>query len=491
MADVVAVRIPQENVNDEVVTVMLWHVRDGETVEAGQPLAEVETSKAAFDVPSPSRGVVRIVVSAEQEVPVGDVLCYVGETPAAIDTWLQLGQTWAPAEIDTAAALPIAGAAAVASRIDQAITFVAGGLDESAAATGPGASQETGRQTVTPAAEASPPTTRFSRAALDFLRRERIDESTLAGRGLVRLRDVQAIAPVRPASPATLPIAGSTNEPAVIRGAAGVPTRVEKLSRAKRLEAKRLEWSSRQALRSAVVATVTTTGRRPVRKHREDASEFLAAALIHESARLLKKFPALNAFCSGDEIHFYENVHVGYALDAGHGLKVPVFRDAERKSLDELVEQRRTFVADYLSDKLRPDALSGGTFSITDLSGSGVFLFEPLIVEAQAAILGVGGNFLPPDSPAIAYNLVLAFDHRLVEGRTAARFVNELKERMLIHEEGEAAADDSAAVTLEPRCAECGTTFSQARQRKHFLVQVADEVPGQTRLVCTICLQGR
>jgi pyruvate/2-oxoglutarate dehydrogenase complex dihydrolipoamide acyltransferase (E2) component len=235
---------------------------------------------------------------------------------------------------------------------------------------------------------------------------------------------------------------------------------------------------------------LATAGAQPLRKTHPDAAELLAAHLIAECGRLLRKFPHLNAYCSGDEVHFYERVNVGYALDAGRGLKVPVFRDADLKEPETILQERREFIEAYLNNRLSPGALAGGTFSITDLSGSGVVQFEPLIVEGQAAILGVGANFLPATRPGVAYNLTLAFDHRLIEGRAAARFLNELKERMLAHEEGPARAAFEPDAP-EPKCALCGMDRQQAASHKHFLVSTAGPVPGNTHWICTVCLQGR
>jgi pyruvate/2-oxoglutarate dehydrogenase complex dihydrolipoamide acyltransferase (E2) component len=472
MAEVVAVRIPQDNVNDDAVLLLAWLVQDGANVAADQPLIEVETSKATMDITSPAAGVIQIVVPGETEIPVGNVLCYIGDSLEAIQAFRSSGQI-AVAPSHTESLCPEEAQCAVDQK-DKAATQPCTEQDSECPSAG---------------------STRFSHAALELIREHGLCEADFSGRGLIRTKEVLArlfpnAATVVPHATRPEPMAPS--EPAqAIRGAAGVAIRSEAQSRTKRLETKLLSWSSRHTLRSSVVTTLTTTTPLPVRKTDPDAAERLSAALIHECGQLLKQFPAFNAYCDRDQVHFYERVHIGYALDAGKGLKVPVLQDADTKSLDELLEERRRFVAEYLIDKLRPESLASGTFTISDLSGSGVFLFDPLIVEAQSAILGVGADFAPPGSSFVAYNLVLSFDHRLIEGRLAARFVNELKERMLAHEEGPPAPHSTSAGAHESCCSRCGMTFREAAGRKHFLVQVATAADTRPDWVCTICLQGR
>ena len=206
------------------------------------------------------------------------------------------------------------------------------------------------------------------------------------------------------------------------RGAAGIPIRSETLPRSKRLEARLLSWSHLHALRSAVTTAVPTRGLRELKKKDAAVAEQLSAAVIFECARLLRKYPHLNAYCSDQQVNFYEQINISYALDVEHGLKTPVVRDADTKSLPAIIDERRQILVDYLNDELRPEAMAGATFTVTDLSGDDVFLFDPLIVEGQAAILGVGSEFTKPGATEGFYNLMLAFDHRIAEGRMAALF---------------------------------------------------------------------
>ena len=471
MAEVTAVIIPQDNVNDDAVMLLAWCVKHGDRVEADQVLIEIETSKTTMEITSPASGIVHIERPGESEVPVGSVLCFIGESIEAIQSFRAAGSSKAkpeaPAKPETPTK-PTAPNVVVAS--------------EPACETAD----------VTPGV--APSSTRFSRAALELMREHSLDESQFAGAGLIRTKEV--LAKLFPASAAATsvvePTSASTCQPlkptpSPIRGAAGVPIRSEPMSRTKRLEAKLLAWSSQVALRSSVTTTLVTTRPNPTRHTSPDAAERLAAATIFECGRLLKKFPAVNAYCDGENFQFYERVNVGYALDAGSGLKVPVFRDADSKSIDDLLAERRQYITEYLEGRLKPESLASGTFTITDLSGSGVLLFDPLIVEAQAAILGIAADVSPPGSSSVAYNLTLSFDHRLIEGRVAARFVNELRERLLAHEEG----PRDSAVTSERSCSRCGMTASAAASRKHFLVQVADQAPTATAWVCTNCLGGR
>jgi pyruvate/2-oxoglutarate dehydrogenase complex dihydrolipoamide acyltransferase (E2) component len=177
----------------------------------------------------------------------------------------------------------------------------------------------------------------------------------------------------------------------------------------------------------------------------------------------------------------YDQVNIGYAIDDGRGLKVAVLQNCDTKSLAEITEELRSLVLAYLDNKLTPAQITGGTFTITDLSGMGVSSFLPLISEDQGAILGVGAEQFLPGNRDGCYTLTLAFDHQLSEGRTAALFLNDLKDRLMHYEQamGEVAAE-------QPACARCGRTAAELPDAKSFLVQ-SIVPPGY---LCNLCMAG-
>jgi pyruvate dehydrogenase E2 component (dihydrolipoamide acetyltransferase) len=220
---------------------------------------------------------------------------------------------------------------------------------------------------------------------------------------------------------------------------------------------------------------------------RLDAIDLITANIIWSTARLLQEFPRLNACCLNEQDLLYKQVNIGYALDAGLGLKVAVLRNADQLTASAIIEERQRLITGYLNQSLPPADLSGGTFTITDLSGSGIKSFDPLISEGQAGILGISGEFAI-GAGQLAFHLVLSFDHRLVEGRAAATFLSQLKDQIVQFEQSLIETPIEGAPEL--CCSRCGITLSQATLRNHFLVSVVGPLDGTTH-VCTICLQGR
>ena len=148
------------------------------------------------------------------------------------------------------------------------------------------------------------------------------------------------------------------------------------------------------------------------------------ALIVSEAARLLRHYPDLNAFYEEGRICRYDAVHVGFVIDADKGLSVPVVRAADKKDLPAVARDMQDLMLAYEEGSLTVEAVSNGTFTVTDLSAEGAVFFHPLINERQAAILGVAagrGNF---------FELILSFDHRLTEGRAAARFLRDLVQKL-------------------------------------------------------------
>jgi pyruvate/2-oxoglutarate dehydrogenase complex dihydrolipoamide acyltransferase (E2) component len=211
------------------------------------------------------------------------------------------------------------------------------------------------------------------------------------------------------------------------------------------------------------------------------------AQIVFEVARLLRQFPVFNAYQQEQQVCYYARVNVGCAVDAGRGLKVLVVADADTKSADAVADEMHELVGQYLEDRLPLKALSGATFTITDLSGEGVHDFQPLINQGQSAILGVAAEQISPASEWGTFHLVLTFDHRLSEGKTAAQFLNALRTRLTAHEAAlTAVSSKGGAIDEELCCGRCMRTAGQLTRLNAYLVRSA--VPAD--YLCSLCLRG-
>jgi pyruvate/2-oxoglutarate dehydrogenase complex dihydrolipoamide acyltransferase (E2) component len=210
------------------------------------------------------------------------------------------------------------------------------------------------------------------------------------------------------------------------------------------------------------------------------------AVILFEAARLLRKYPLLNACFVEEQACIYEPINIGVAIDSGQGLKVPVIHDADQKGLAEVTQCLRDLLLSYVDDQLTASMVAGGTFTLTDLSSEGALSFTPLINHGQSAILGIGAEYLPPGGQEGLFHLVLAFDHQIAEGRMAARFLAELRDRLVAYEQAMTGPEQAVP---EPCCSRCQTPLAQLRQSNHHLLHSA-RADGTTALICTACLQG-
>ena len=416
-----AVIAPHEIVNDESVLLLQWLVKDGEKVQPGHHLVTIETSKATMDIEAPVAGYVRFDIPKGTEVKVGGVLCYITDSPTD-----PIPQASAPAAKPSVASSPTLSSAS----------------------------------------------TRFSRQASTLMTQHGLTKDQFAGKGLVTAEDVLKLVNGHKQSEprSSIPIASH------------VPIRIEELPRRKRIEGKYL-MAGQNAAASLVTVICPTRGLKAAAQMHPELQGGPLPLVLHEAARLLRKYPIFNAFYEEGKVHFYESVNIGIAMDAEHGLKVPVLTNADRRSIAEIRMEVENFVLSYLDDTIPVQALADGTFTITDLSGEDVDSFLPLINQGQAAILGIGAEYFQPGQSHGLFNLMLAFDHRLTEGRTAAAFLKDLRDRLASYERALRGPD------AEPQCARCLRTSSELAELNVPLL-LGIQQAGETSPICGNCILG-
>jgi 2-oxoglutarate dehydrogenase E2 component (dihydrolipoamide succinyltransferase) len=335
---------------------------------------------------------------------------------------------------------------------------------------------------MTPTGTKVPKPTRFSPQARELIEQLGLDERSFLGHGLVRSSDVRTA--VEP-KPTTTPASALAPQP--VLAAAGVVTRSERLTRAKRVEAKSLKAGAVATLPSVVTIACPTRGFRAAVTQQAAVGGNTTAVILAETARLLRKYPVFNAYHEDGTAYYYDSMNIGFAIDAGRGLKVPVIRDADRKEIAAIAAEMHELMVAYLDDRLMVESLAGGTFTVTDLSGEDVAAFHPLISRGQAAILGICAEVSLPGAAAGAFNLVLAFDHQLSEGRVAARFLGELRARLAQYEA--MFLRSGAMPGEEPRCSRCQAGYHELAANGHALVQSV-QADGSLRLLCKLCFEG-
>jgi len=409
-----AIFLPKIGMTMEEGTLSRWLLADGAPVARGQPLFELETAKAIVEVEADGAGTLRRLAAEGATLAPGAVVgCLLAE-----------GETEVPADI--LAQTPDGASASVTPEA------------AAAPAVGPPASQSAGADTGGRAV-ASP-------AARRLARELGVDLAQVAGSGPGRRvveADIRAAAagtvssPPAPALPvASGPVASTPTPPPA---AATSGTR-EPYAGRRRLIGQRMH-ESLQSMAQLTLSSETRVDAALEMLHglnREWRSERVVVTLpvlvLRACALALREHPRLNARLDGAEVVLQDEVYIGLAVDDDAGLVVPVVRDADRASLQQTARTVADLVERTKDRRVTPDELTGGTFTVTALDGTVVDAFTPVINPPQAAILGLGRvreTAVIEDGAVRAgrvTTLSLTFDHRVLDGAPAARFLARIAE---------------------------------------------------------------
>jgi pyruvate dehydrogenase E2 component (dihydrolipoamide acetyltransferase) len=453
--------IPKLGQTVEEVTLVKWLVEDGTKVEQGQELFEVETDKAVFTVEATAKGYLHrgAQYTEGMVLPVLTVVAIIGKADEKFGGEVPPSVAAAAAEDSSLASAGNAGAMpATAAEHGSAPTglTVAGKVFASPrarklaeekniplaglTATGGGGVRVVERDVLAYLAQAPKATPLAQKVAAET----GVDLRQIPGtgqRGTITREDVERMAAPAAPAPAAVPA------PAAILAPAPAPLPEAEI-------VKRVPLTGvRKIIAERMAASVHTTARVTLMTE-VDATEFVAArtrlkAAVEKAwgfapgyndllakivASGLRQFPYMNARITPDAIEYLGHVNMGMAVDTERGLLVPVIRDADRKTLREFGSEFRAMVERARGSKSLPDDLSGGSFTITNLGMYDVDAFTPVINMPEAAILGVGrivDKVVPyQGQPAIRpmLTLSLVFDHRLVDGAPAARFLQYIKQ---------------------------------------------------------------
>ncbi|MFJ5695367.1 2-oxoglutarate dehydrogenase, E2 component, dihydrolipoamide succinyltransferase [Arthrobacter sp. NPDC093125] len=426
-------------------TVTRWLKAVGDTVEVDEPLLEVSTDKVDTEIPSPVAGTLQeIRVSEDETAEVGSVLAVIGSGAAA--------PAAAPAPEKPAEA-PAAPAPAEAPAAPAQAAAPAPAKEEASAPAAP--AQAPAAQA--PAAPAEAPAAGGDNGYVTPLVRKLanqhgVDIASLSGTGVggrIRKQDVLAAAEAK-AAPAAAPAAASAPAPAAAAAASSLRGTTQKAPRIRQVIARRMRESLDVSTQLTQVHEVDMTRIAKLRLKAKNSFQaqngtkltflpFIAKAV----AEALKQHPKLNAAYDEDkqEITYYNAEHLAIAVDTDKGLLVPVIADAGTLNLAGLAGKIADVADRTRNGKIGPDELSGGTFSITNIGSVGALFDTPIINQPQVGILGTGAIVKRPvvvqdengdDSIAIRsmMYLSLTYDHRLVDGADAGRFLQTLKARL-------------------------------------------------------------
>jgi len=435
-------------------TVTRWLKNVGDSVSLDEAIVEISTDKVDTELPSPAAGVItEIKVSQDQVAAVGAVLAVISSSAGAV----------APKPA-TPAPAPVVQTPLPAPKVETVV------IPQAPPVASP-----------TPTVFATTPSSTKDTYATPIVRQlakeKGIDISTISGSGVngrVKKEDVlnatgtPVAAPVvaAPAAPpVATPVAAAVSAPVATPTPVSAPAkpaapaasveqplrgRIEQTTRLRRVIAERMVQSLHISAQLTSVVEVDVTKISSLRNKVKDsfaAREGVKLSFLPFFAKVavdtLKEFPIVNATISADatQVAYSDAIHLAVAVDTPKGLLVPVIRDAGDLSIAGLARKIQDVANRTRDNKVTPDELSGGTFTLTNTGSRGALFDTPIINQPQVAILGTGAVVKRPvvvkgsdgnDQIAIRQMVYLAltYDHRLVDGADAARFLSSMKVRL-------------------------------------------------------------
>jgi pyruvate dehydrogenase E2 component (dihydrolipoamide acetyltransferase) len=416
-------------------TLVEWFKADGEAVEAGELLFAVETDKAVQEIEALDSGVLHIPADSPlgADTPVGSLLGYI----------LQPGEAVPAGEVSASAPSEIVATAEETEPVEAVATIVSSdapaisprarrvarelGIDWVVIAGSGSSGRITEKDIRAHAASIAQPASGKGRATPTVRRlaeEQGIDLGAVAGSapgGRVTRSDVASLVAAQPRVAAQ---AGDIATP---------------MSTVRRLTAQRMTEAARTVAPVTLTTEVDATELVAVRARLKAESAELVPSptdlLVKLTALVLSKHPELNSSLDGETIVQHAAINIGVAVDGERGLSAPVVRDAASKSLFAIAAESAALIEKARKGSLSPDALTGGTFTISNLGMFGIDAFTPILNLPECAILGVGRIVAKPvvideETGEIAVRrmliLSLTFDHRIVDGAPAARFLQTL-----------------------------------------------------------------
>jgi 2-oxoglutarate dehydrogenase E2 component (dihydrolipoamide succinyltransferase) len=454
------VEMPQMGESIVEGTLTKWLKKPGDKVERDEPLFEISTDKVDTEIPSPAAGTLaEILVEEGKTVGINTVVGRISD-----------GASSAPSPAASAAS-PAAVSAPAPATAPQATVAQSDGASHTDAAAPPSPAPAAAQDTGTVVEETAGP---LSPLVRKMARENNIDLSRVKGTGVggritkqdlesyltgqttgqtgTAVAPIPATVPVPPKSPAPAPAAAApapapqpppaptpSAVPATMPGAPPA-MRVEPMTIMRQKIAEHMTFSKHT---SAHVTTVHKVDMTKVAKLRDKLKGSFQAQygfgltflpfMIRAACAALRQYPLVNASIEGTNIIYHRDINLGIAVALENGLIVPVIRNADEKNIVGLQRSIVDLATRARSRQLRPDEVTGGTFSITNFGSFGSIFATPVINQPQVAILGIGAVQKEPvvieDAIAIrstAY-LALTFDHRLIDGALGDQFTAKVK----------------------------------------------------------------
>jgi pyruvate dehydrogenase E2 component (dihydrolipoamide acetyltransferase) len=415
--------MPALGVAQEKGTLLNWRKTEGQLVTKGEPLMEVETDKATVEIEAPASGILtNVTASAGDEIPVGNKIAVI-LAPGEVASPAMLQEPYPHPRIESGAGSHSSfdklrtGSLAEGEGISTGRALLEGEATGEIHPLPAGEERGEGRPAIGRKILASP-------AAKRIAKERGIDLASLKGGGpdgsvlaedVLRAGSAQTTAPTGPLK----------------------VKEIAQLTPMRRIVGERMSKSKQTAphfyLTMDADMTEISRRRNALKEKGESLVPSINDFILGACARALRDFPSLNAAFTDHGVEIYSDINIGLAVALEEGLVVPVIRNADRLSLQELTKQSRELAEKAQKKKLFPLDYEGGTFTVSNLGMFGVDSFIAIINPPQCAILAVGqmAPRVVPHGEGIAVRsmmtMSLSADHRVVDGAIAARFLQEVK----------------------------------------------------------------
>lgn len=423
------VYMPEVLANVSEAAISTWSVKEGDSIAAGDTLAEVETEKAVVDFASEHEGVVaKLLVSVGDNVAVGAPIAVLrgeGESDADVASAVSaLG-----GEVADTASEPAAPAAA-APAAGPAATPAPAASPAQAATPAPAPVADSGHRFASPLARR-------------LAREHGLDTAGIVGSGpagrIVR-RDIERALAERTAAPALAAASTAAPSPqsATVEAPAGLPAHTATAhTRMRKTIARRLTESKTTVPHYYVSTDCRVDALLALRAEinaGRDTKISVNDLVLKAIAKALVAVPEANVMWTDDEMLSFEDVNLSVAIATESGLVTPVIRSAASLSLDAVSREARSFAEAARENRIRPEMLEGGTFTVSNLGMFGVPEFSAILNPPQAGILAVGAAIQQPVVEggeiviASVMRVTLSADHRAIDGAVAARLLKQVQD---------------------------------------------------------------